>query len=171
MTPQAVLLIALLLVMLGGGGYWAYSQGHLDKLLGRKDEDEEKQTTTNEAKEPEEREKEEKEKLEVYHVSGNPHAYAWGVDDAHGVCTRYGGTMATKAQVEAAQKKGAQWCSTGWTKDGGNTHGMYPMQQKLPGCGAPGMNFFTPDNRKAGVNCYGVRPSEAKQGHNILPFS
>ena len=59
---------------------------------------------------------------EVYHVPGNRFTY----HDAKAVCKAFDGEMATYEQVLEEQKKGASWCSFGWTKD---QLGVYPTSQ------------------------------------------
>ena len=50
---------------------------------------------------------------EVYHVPGNRFTY----HDAKAICKAFDAEMATYEQLNEAQKKGASWCSYGWTKD------------------------------------------------------
>lgn len=105
---------------------------------------------------------------EVYHVPGNRFTY----NDAKAICKAFDGEMATFDQVYDSQKKGASWCSYGWTKD---KLGLYPtsksdwdkLQQKEGhkyDCGMPGINGGPVKNPhiKMGANCYGVKPEKSK---------
>lgn len=72
---------------------------------------------------------------EVYWVGlgeGWPN-YNYSGPDAESICKAAGGDLATRAQLEAAQARGAQWCAWGWLKDG--TVGL-PMQATTGGCAA-----------------------------------
>ena len=105
---------------------------------------------------------------EVYHVPGNRFTY----HDAKAVCKAFDGEMATYNQLNDAQKKGASWCSYGWTKD---QLGVYPTSQsdwtKLQekegheyDCGLPGINggYVPNPHTKLGANCYGVKPKQSE---------
>ena len=59
---------------------------------------------------------------EVYHVPGNRFSY----HDAKAVCKAFDSELATYNQLLDGQKKGASWCSFGWTKD---QLGLYPTSQ------------------------------------------
>jgi hypothetical protein len=103
---------------------------------------------------------------EVYHIG----VYNKRKDQAEDVCRAAGGRLATQAEVEEAQKAGANWCSTGWVKD--NNEALYPITtQLIQGCGngTPGIKVWTPGERLAGVNCYGVKP--VKGTPNVWGFS
>ena len=76
--------------------------------------------------------------------------------------------MATWKEINKAFKKGADWCSFGWS-DG--QMALYPTQydkwanlQKIEGheqdCGSPGINggYIANPNVKFGINCYGYKP-------------
>ena len=105
---------------------------------------------------------------EVYHVPGNRFTY----HDAKAVCKAFDGEMATYEQLEKSYKKGASWCSYGWTKD---QLGLYPTSQnnwkklqKKKGheydCGLPGINggYVSNPHVELGANCYGIKPSKSK---------
>lgn len=110
-------------------------------------------------------------------VTGPVQVYAVGPDyrytkgEAAGVCAKYGGSVATTAQLADAQKAGADWCFSGWVSDGG---GKWPITTSpISGCGGrQGVIEWTPDSGKAGVNCYGPkpRPNEVATGV-IKPFN
>ena len=105
---------------------------------------------------------------EVYHVPGNRFTY----HDAKAVCNAMDAEMATYEQLNEAQKKGASWCSYGWTKD---QLGLYPTSQnhwkKLQekegheyDCGLPGINgsYVANPHTRLGANCYGHKPKKSK---------
>ena len=101
---------------------------------------------------------------EVFHIRDN----IFREDQAAAVCKAFDAELASQSQLEDAFKKGAEWCSYGWSKDG---LALYPTQldtfkklQRIPGrkneCGVPGVNggFFENKNLLFGVNCYGPKP-------------
>ena len=106
---------------------------------------------------------------QVFHIADNIFSY----DDADAVCRAYGAELATYDQMVDAYKKGANWCSYGWTKE---QMALYPIQysywQKLQdsdpdeagSCGVPGINggFFENPNMQFGVNCYGAKRGPRK---------
>ena len=105
---------------------------------------------------------------EVYHVPGNGFTY----HDAQAVCKAFDGEMANYNQLNDSQKKGASWCSYGWSK---NQLGLYPTSQsdwtKLQDkegheydCGLPGINggYVANPHTKLGSNCYGVKPKQSE---------
>lgn len=113
-------------------------------------------------------------------VPGPTQVFAVGPDyrytkgEANDVCAQYGAKVATTAQLEEAQRHGADWCFAGWTTDGAQ---RWPITvTPVPGCGWMGIN--THDWKRgdgvsvSGVNCYGPkpRPTEVKPG-GILPFN
>lgn len=104
---------------------------------------------------------------EVYHVPGNTFTY----HDAKAVCNAFDGEIASYQQIDNAQKKGANWCSYGWSKD---QLGLYPTSQnhwdKLQSkegheydCGLPGVNGGKVSNphTKLGANCFGLKPKKS----------
>lgn len=90
--------------------------------------------------------------------------YQFKQSDAAAVCASYGATVATTAQLTAAQAQGADWCSTGWVAD--STTPAYPITTSVdPGCGsAPGIQQFLPSTGLAAVNCYGKKPAPNTPG-------
>jgi len=106
---------------------------------------------------------------QVFHIADNLFTY----DDAEAVCRAYGADLATYDQMVDAYKKGANWCSYGWTKE---QMALYPIQynywQKLQdsnpeaagSCGVPGINggFFENPQMQFGVNCYGAKRGPRK---------
>jgi hypothetical protein len=105
---------------------------------------------------------------EVYHVPGNRFTY----HDAKAVCKAFDGDIATYNQLNESNKKGASWCSYGWTNE---QLGLYPTSQtdwtKLQAkeghkydCGLPGINggYVPNPHTKLGANCYGVKPKQSE---------
>ena len=92
---------------------------------------------------------------EVFHIKG----YNYEKAEALNECQKYNATVATEMQLIQSQRRGANWCSTGWLADSNDA--AYPITESLgPGCGGgtPGIKKHTP--AKAGINCYGVKPVE-----------
>ena len=88
------------------------------------------------------------------------------------VCAKYGAQVATTAQLQDAQNRGADWCFTGWVSDSNNA--MYPITTStMGGCGngRSGVITWTPGNNRAGVNCYGPKPGVNDYSNTILPFN
>lgn len=101
---------------------------------------------------------------QVFHIPDNKYSYT----DSKAICKAYGGRLATWKEIDKAYKKGADWCSMGWS-DG--QMALYPTQynkwvnlQSIDGheqdCGRPGINggYIANPNVKFGVNCYGYKP-------------
>lgn len=90
--------------------------------------------------------------------------YQFKQSDAADVCASYGATVATSAQLAAAQAQGADWCSTGWIAD--STTPAYPITTSVdPGCAsAPGVQQFLPSTGLAAVNCFGKKPAPNTPG-------
>jgi hypothetical protein len=101
---------------------------------------------------------------EVYNLRDNIFSY----DEARAACQAHGAKLASLDEMIQAYKKGANWCSYGWSE---GQLALYPTQsnfwnelQKDPykkyECGKPGVNggFFENQNYKFGANCYGVKP-------------
>jgi len=113
---------------------------------------------------------------EVFQVKGYQFSGpAQGLGDAG--CIKYGGIVATKDQVYAAQAAGADWCSTGWTRD--HPTPMYPINTSLQqGCGngAAQVVEYKPPNAPgksyplAALNCYGVKPVKSTPVDGVTVF-
>jgi len=111
-----------------------------------------------------------KETFYLGHSTGN--AYGFLKNEAATGCQSVGAQLATEAQVIAAQENGADWCATGWVSDSDTS--MYPITTRIQqGCGNGSARVvkWTPETNKAGVNCYGVKPSKTTADPRILPFS
>lgn len=103
---------------------------------------------------------------EVFQVKGYKHTR----EEADTICRNNGATLATTKQLEYAQQNGADWCSTGWvadTDDDGQDRAKYPINTRtMQGCGngGTGVKIWTPPSKKAAVNCYGIKPTNGKNG-------
>jgi len=102
---------------------------------------------------------------EVYNIRDNIFTY----DEAKAVCAAHSARLATLDEMIAAYKKGANWCSYGWTE---GQMALYPTQKEYwaklqmdnrnrDQCGEPGLNggYFENKDFKFGANCYGKKPS------------
>jgi hypothetical protein len=89
-------------------------------------------------------------------------------NEAKAVCAAHSARLATLEEMIAAYKKGANWCSYGWTE---GQMALYPTQkeywaklqmdnQNRKQCGEPGLNggYFDNADFKFGANCYGPKP-------------
>jgi len=101
---------------------------------------------------------------EVFHIPDN----SYGYDEASDVCKLFDARLASYDEIEDAYKKGANWCSYGWSSD---QLALFPIQKsmynelkKIPGherdCGRTGVNggYMEDKKMKFGVNCYGKKP-------------
>ena len=106
---------------------------------------------------------------EVFHIANNEFSF----NEARDICEKYNSRLANYEEIENAYRKGANWCSYGWSKD---QLALFPTQKSLynelkqiPGhendCGRPGINggYFENKKLKFGVNCYGVKPKARKK--------
>jgi hypothetical protein len=93
---------------------------------------------------------------EVYVV----HGYSYTQATAAQKCASYGGGLATRAQLIAAQQAGAQWCSPGWVADP-STQPQFPTAAaNMCNSGqAAGVLVFTPPGGLASATCYGPKPN------------
>ena len=114
---------------------------------------------------------------QVFHVPGNKYGY----EDSKAICKAYGGRLATWKEINKAFKKGADWCSFGWS-DG--QMALYPTQydkwahlQKIEGyehdCGRPGINggYIANANVKFGINCYGYKPKITQEEADAMKLA
>jgi hypothetical protein len=103
---------------------------------------------------------------EVFQVKGYKHTR----EEADSICRKNGAVLATTKQLEYAQQNGADWCSTGWvadTDEDGENRAKYPINTRtMRGCGngGTGVKIWTPPYKKAAVNCYGIKPTNGKNG-------
>lgn len=94
---------------------------------------------------------------EVYSIAG---AFT-SKELAQSGCESFGGTLATKAQLQSAFVAGAEWCYTGWISD--ETNQYYPMQKTgVETCseGLSGPTLIKKNQSTAGANCYGIKPKK-----------
>ena len=114
---------------------------------------------------------------EVFHINNNLYTY----EDAGDICNSLDSRLATYDEIEAAYKKGGEWCGYGWSD---NQMALFPTQsdtwkkfQKNPAtknmCGRPGINggFIKNPATKYGVNCFGVKPNKSMKAKGIAPNS
>ena len=114
---------------------------------------------------------------QVFNIPDNKYTY----DDAKALCSAYDADLATYDQIEAAYKKGAEWCNYGWSD---KQMIFYPTQketydklQTIEGhehdCGRTGINGGYIDNAyaKFGVNCYGYKPEITGKEQTMLGTS
>lgn len=102
---------------------------------------------------------------QVYNIRDNIFTY----DEAKAVCAAHSARLATLEEMIDAYKKGANWCSYGWTE---GQMALYPTQKEYwaklqmdnvnrKQCGEPGLNggYFENADFKFGANCYGMKPN------------
>lgn len=102
---------------------------------------------------------------EVFHIRDNIFTY----DQAKAICAAHNSRLATIEEMIDAYRKGANWCSYGWS-DG--QLALYPTQKdfwaKLQSdpyrkneCGKPGVNggYFENKAYHFGANCFGKKPA------------
>lgn len=94
---------------------------------------------------------------EVYHIGG----YDKNWYQADQKCKEFGARLATSSELQEAFEKGADWCSSGHTKD---NNAQFPLQVGRPGCGGRGVMTYGNPNDLRGANCYGVKPPEGTPG-------
>ena len=98
--------------------------------------------------------------------------YNYTQAQAQQICSQYGAQVATTAQLQDAQSKGADWCFSAWVSDSNNP--MYPITTSTEGgCGNGGTGIMSWNpGGVAGVNCYGPKPGIDNYPLNtILPFN
>lgn len=99
-------------------------------------------------------------KKEVFHIANQKYTF----EEAKCKCKEIGARLATKAELMDAYKRGANWCSYGWSA---GKQAYYPVQNQdmfddpilISKCGSPGLNggYFNTD-LKFGINCFGFKP-------------
>ena len=157
-----ILIIALFIIVFVVVSYFlvsgsAFGNYYIDNLDKKKNT----VTTTTQAN----KNKSLKNKKQVYNIRDNIFTYT----EAKAVCAAHGARLATLEEMIDSYKKGANWCSYGWT-DG--QLALYPTQKEYwaklqmdsnrrKECGEPGLNggYFENPNFKFGANCYGNKPS------------
>lgn len=110
------------------------------------------------------KDKKDQENGEAFHIPNNVYNY----EQAKALCKAYDSKLATYDQIEDAYRKGANWCSYGWSEDQlalfPTSKKSYEKLQEIEGhendCGRPGVNGGFIDNKlvRFGVNCFGPKP-------------
>lgn len=113
---------------------------------------------------------------EVFHVSNKIFTY----NDAKDVCKSYGGRLANYEDMVDAYRKGANWCTLGWSDD---QQTWFPAQQdtidllkKYPesenSCGTAGVNggYVKDASTLFGANCYGKKPEPTQDEKAFMGF-
>jgi hypothetical protein len=108
---------------------------------------------------------------EVYMAAAdNKMAYTLSPTTAASTCVALGATLATGAQLTAAWKAGANWCSCAWTSDSGR---RYPNNEDATDwCGGakPGVRDCGNDVTQGGTTtCYGKKPASGTA--NVAKFN
>lgn len=95
-------------------------------------------------------------------------------DEAAAACQAAGARVASKAEIDEAYGRGANWCSLGWASDGS---AYFPMNKILPeyvyGCGGPQVNGPSDmawAGNKACAACFGVKPPQ-NNAPGVLAFN
>ena len=104
-------------------------------------------------------------KKQVFNIRDNIFTY----QEAKAVCAAHSARLATIEEMIDSYKKGANWCSYGWTE---GQLALYPTQKQYWAklqmdknrrreCGEPGLNggYFDNKDFKFGANCFGKKPS------------
>jgi len=113
---------------------------------------------------------------EVFNVGSNIFTY----EDAPAVCKALDARLATPEEVEHAWKRGADWCSYGWTE---GQQALYPTQKltydrlqkskkHAHDCGVVGVNggYFENPELQFGVNCYGKKPEPRLEEKELIGY-
>lgn len=113
------------------------------------------------------------------HTKGSPEVYAVSrggynltQNTAADMCRSLGARLATTAEVENAHVAGADWCFAAHVSDGTP---RFPIQVPRDGCGGKAVNVWSPEDKRAGANCYGIKPSinddYSATNTNVFPFT
>lgn len=103
--------------------------------------------------------------------------YDYTFKEAQGICSGLGAEVASRAQLEDAWKRGADWCGCSWLNNGTSQYPInttiFPSDYIVNGqnasgwCGGPtpGIRecFYTNGINKACVTCYGIKPPSGTQ--------
>ena len=113
---------------------------------------------------------------EVFNIRDNIFTFK----EAQAVCKAHDAELATLEQMIDAYKKGANWCSYGWSEgqlalfptQAGFWNELQKEQYRKNECGKPGVNggYFENAEYKFGANCFGIKPepksSELEKNRN-----
>ena len=101
---------------------------------------------------------------EVFNIRDNIFTFK----EAQAVCKAHDAELATLEQMIDAYKKGANWCSYGWSEgqlalfptQAGFWNELQKEQYRKNECGKPGVNggYFENAEYKFGANCFGIKP-------------
>lgn len=107
--------------------------------------------------------------------------------EAENICSVYNSELATLKQLRTALQQKGMWCEGGWLRDDTtNVYNPYltgETDKAGQSCGTTTAKVFydylaggidvapAPTNGKAAVNCYGVRPSQPVDNHQLVDFS
>lgn len=107
--------------------------------------------------------------VQVYAV-GPEESYRF--DEAAGVCAKYGGKVATTAQLQEAHNNGADWCFSSWVAEGGAKRVLTTSVSNACGGRQGIIDMQPPSSGKAGVNCYGPKPRPTEVATGVIkPFN
>ena len=112
---------------------------------------------------------------EVFNVCPGGGGYNLTQDEAAAACKAAGARLASKAEIDQAFSRGANWCALGWSSDGS---AYFPMNKILPeyGAGCGGVQVNGPSDMawsggKACATCYGVKPKQETNPPDVMPFN
>jgi len=74
----------------------------------------------------------------------NQGRYTLTLQKAREACANVGATLASRSQLDTAQRAGMDQCNCGWTSDG---TAFYPITRHRNGCGSVGLNSCTWSNK------------------------
>jgi hypothetical protein len=87
---------------------------------------------------------------QVYHIYNNIYTF----QQAEAECMKRKGRLATKSEVTQAYKKGANWCSWGWTSD---AHAHMPNRDRKCNASVGVLDAPNVDKKlQLGANCFGL---------------
>jgi len=96
------------------------------------------------------------------HTKGQPEVYAVSnggynltQNTASNMCKSLGARLATTAELESAHVAGADWCFSAHVSNGTP---RFPIQVPREGCGGRQVNIWSPEDKRAGATCYGIKP-------------
>jgi hypothetical protein len=101
---------------------------------------------------------------EIYNATSQGRTYAQTPQQAEQTCADLGGRIATVDELERAQREGATWCASGWTKTAsGGYKGLWPMQNISRdigmACGRPyTVTEWVSSSGQANATCIAPKP-------------
>jgi hypothetical protein len=106
---------------------------------------------------------------EAFAIVRGTNPYNYSRQAASNICAEYGAQQVTYDQIADAHRNGADWCYSTWVSDS-NREAAWPSNKDRQYC-AFGINTWIPDNKLAGIACYGVKPVTAKSGDTFKPWN